>query len=189
MSRSYRIRVRESVHRVLRGEDRVSTQLEILEVLPAKEMAGLLAAELEQRGFRRVGQELVREDKGVTAHVDPETGNVTVRAEAKEDVKIEATRDGWAYDDVGSTAKAVREGLKKELKKDLQQKTDQKAAQLQSKATDELEGRLGDLRQELNGIVNRVTAEALKIKAAQLGRIKEITEDPQAGSLTIVVEV
>jgi hypothetical protein len=38
-------------------------------------------------------------------------------------------------------------------------------------------------------VVNRVTAEALKRKAASLGQIKEMTEDPQAGSLTIVVEV
>jgi hypothetical protein len=189
MSRAYRIRVRESIQRVLRGEDRVSTQLEILEILPGPEMANLLAAELERRGFRGDGKELVREDKGVTVRVEPATSTVTVAAEVKEDVQIEATRDDWAYDDVGPNAKAVREGLKKQVKKELQQQADQKAARLQRQATDELEGRLGDLRQELNGVVNRVTAEALKIKAAQLGRIKEMTEDPQAGSLTIVVEV
>jgi hypothetical protein len=55
--------------------------------------------------------------------------------------------------------------------------------------TDRLEGQLRDLRQELDQVVNRVTAESLKRKAAQLGQIKEMTEDPQAGSLTIVVEV
>ena len=33
------------------------------------------------------------------------------------------------------------------------------------------------------------TAEALKQKAAQLGQIKEMTEDPQSGSMTIVLEV
>jgi len=48
---------------------------------------------------------------------------------------------------------------------------------------------LGDVRKEMDEVVNRVTAEALKRKAAQLGQIKEMTEDPQAGSLTIVVEV
>ena len=37
--------------------------------------------------------------------------------------------------------------------------------------------------------VNRITAEALKKKAASLGQIKEMTEDPQSGSLTITVEV
>ena len=50
-------------------------------------------------------------------------------------------------------------------------------------------GRLGDLRRELDQDVNRVTAEALKRRAAQIGQIKEMTEDPQSGSLTIVVEV
>ena len=41
MSRAYRIRVSESVQRVLRAGDRVSTQLEILEVLPPEQMAAL----------------------------------------------------------------------------------------------------------------------------------------------------
>ena len=43
MSRSYRISVRECVNRVIRAEDRVSTNLEMLEVLPPEQMAGLLA--------------------------------------------------------------------------------------------------------------------------------------------------
>jgi hypothetical protein len=45
------------------------------------------------------------------------------------------------------------------------------------------------LKKELNGAINRVTAEALKQKAAQIGQIKEVTEDPESGSLTIKVEV
>ena len=55
--------------------------------------------------------------------------------------------------------------------------------------TDRLEKQLGDLRQELDQAVNRVTAESLKEKARRMGQIKEMTEDPQTGSLTIVVEV
>jgi hypothetical protein len=60
MSRAYRIRVRESLKRILRAKDQVSTQLELLEILPAEEMAGLLAQELECRGFLRQGRALVR---------------------------------------------------------------------------------------------------------------------------------
>jgi hypothetical protein len=191
MSRSYRIRVRESLNRVLRAEDRVSTQLEILEVLPPDQMAGLLTDELAKRGFERKGNRLVRKDKdkGITVTVDPESGTVTVTAEAKEEVKLEAEREGRAYDDAGPAAKSVREELKKQLQQNLQRQADEKTAELQSQVTDRLEGQLGELRQELNQVVNRVTAEALKRKAAQMGQIKEITEDPQAGSLTIVVEV
>ena len=58
-----------------------------------------------------------------------------------------------------------------------------------AQVTDRLERKLGDVREELDQVVNRVTATALKHKAAQLGQIKEITEDAQSGSLTIVVEV
>lgn len=52
-----------------------------------------------------------------------------------------------------------------------------------------LEGKLRDLRAELDSIANRVTAEALKVRASQLGEIREITEDPETGSLTIKVRV
>ena len=162
MSRSYRISVRECVNRVIKAEDRISTQLEILEVLPADQMADLLARELEQDGYRREGNILV---------------------------KVEGERVGRAYDDIGPHAGQVRDNLRQELQRDLEKKVSDKTQELQSKVTDRLEGKLGDLRQELDKVVNRVTAEALKRKAASMGQIKEMTEDPQSGSLTIVVEV
>ena len=190
MSRSYRISVRECVSKVIRAEDRVSTNLEILEVLPPEQMAGLLSDELERRGFRREGDGAqVRRGQGVTVTVDPAKGAVTVQAEAAEDVKLEATRDGRSFAESGDQAERVRETLRGELQRDLQKKASDRETGLQTKVTDRLEAQLGALRQELDQAVNRVTAEALKRKAAQLGRIKEITEDPQAGSLTIVVEV
>jgi hypothetical protein len=189
MSRAYRVAVRESIHRVIRAEDRVSTQLEILEVLPPEQMAGLLSDELEKHGFEKEGNVLVRREKGITITVDPVKGEVTVSAEAAEQTSVEGARESRAYDDVGPHAKQVRENLRQELQRDLEKKLTEKTAVLQGKVTDQLETELGDLRQELDEVVNRVTAEALKRKAAQMGQIKEITEDPQAGSLTIVVEV
>jgi hypothetical protein len=189
MSRSYRIAVKESVSKVVRAEDRVSTQLEIIEVLPPEQMAALLEEELKQHGFDKEGKSMVRHQKGVTISVDAETGTVTVSAEAAEQASAEAEKEGRAYDDVGPGARAVREQLRKELQKDLDKKIEEKQAALQGKVTDKLEAALSDLRDELDQAVNKVTAEALKIKAAQLGQIKEMTEDPQTGSLTIVVEV
>jgi hypothetical protein len=189
MSRSYRVSVKESENRVLRAEDRVSTCLEIIEVLPPEQMAGLLKDELKKRGFVEEDGKLVRREKGVTVTVDPETATVTVSAEASQNVDLESERTGSAYDDAGPNSKQVREGLKKEAKKDIDRKAQEKTAELQSKVTDKLEGKLGDVRKELDEAVNRVTAEALKRKAASMGSIKEMTEDPQSGSLTIVVEV
>jgi hypothetical protein len=189
MSRSYRVSVRECQDRTIRAEDHVSTQLEILEVLPPEQMAGLLADELEKRGFERDGERLVRKQNGVTITVDPARATVTVAAEASEDTTVEAERTDRAYDDAGPHAKTVRQNLKEQVQKDIERKVGEKTAGLQTKVTDRLEGELSDVRQELDQAINRVTAEALKRKAAQMGQIKEMTEDPQAGSLTIVVEV
>jgi hypothetical protein len=189
MSRAYRIKVRESLRRVIRAHDRVSTQLELLEVLPPEQMAQLLTEELKGRGFEEKDGALARRQKGVTVRVDPKTGGVTVEAEASQEAALEAEKEGRAFDDLGPSAKAVQKELRGQLRKDLEKQAEQKTAELQSQVTDRLERELGDLRRELDQAVNRVTAEALKQKAAQLGQIKEMTEDPQTGSLTIVVEV
>jgi hypothetical protein len=189
MSRAYRIRVRESLTRVVRAHDRVSTQLEVLEILPADQMGELLAQELEKRGFERDGTVLVREKDGVTVTVDPVTGSVTVSAEGSQEVDLETEKEGRAYDDAGAHAARVRKDLQEQAKKDLEEQAQRETERLQSEITDELEAQLGDLRRELDQAVNRVTAEALKRRAAQLGEIKELTEDPESGSLTIVVEV
>jgi hypothetical protein len=189
MSRAYRIRVRESLKRLVTARDRVSTQLELLEILPSGEMAALLAQELEKRGFQRRGRALVRQEKGVTITIDPEAATVTVGAESAREVELETEREGRTYDDAGAGTKRLKKELQKQARQDLEEQARRETAALQTKVTDALEGHLADLRQELDQAVNRVTAEALKRKAAQLGQIKELTEDPQTGSLTIVVEV
>jgi hypothetical protein len=189
MSRAYRIRVSESLNRTLRAEDSVSTQLELLEVLPPEQMAALLRDELKGRGFEECEGQLVRTDGDLTTTVDAKTGTVTVESEKVEEVELQGQREGIGYDDFGPGEKAVRRAMTKQLQDDLAKQAEHEQGKLQTEATKRLEGHLADLRKELNGAVNRVTAEALKRKAAQIGQIKEVTEDPQSGSLTIKVEV
>jgi hypothetical protein len=189
MSRAYRVRVSETLTRTLRAEDSVSTQLELLEVLPPEQMAELLRQELERRGFEAKDGQLVRREGDVTTAIDPATGTVTVQAGTARDVELEGQREGLAYDDLGPGEKNVRRALQQQLQQDLEKQAEHEQGKLQQEATGHLEGHLADLRKELNQAVNRVTAEALKQKAAQLGQIKEMTEDPQTGSLTIKVEV
>jgi len=184
MSRAYRIKVRESVKKVLRAKDNISTRLEVLEILPPEQMAELLTQELLGRGFQREGNDLVRRQKGVTVTVEPESGTVTVQAEASENMEAETTREAT----VGNI-KQGKEALKQQLRASLEAQAKQKEGALQREVTDRLEAQLSDLRAELDQVVNRVTAEALKRKAAQMGQIKAISEDPQAGSMTIVLEV
>jgi hypothetical protein len=189
MSRAYRIRVSESLNRTLRAEDSVSTQLELLEVLPAEQMAALLREELKGRGFEECEDQLVRTDGGLTTTVDPASGTVTVRSDSEREIELQSQREGLGYDDFGPGEKTVRKALAKQLKDELSKQAEHEQDKLQSAATKRLEGHLDDLRRELNTAVNRVTAEALKQKAAQIGQIKEMTEDAQSGSLTIKVEI
>ena len=189
MSRAYRIQVRDSVRRTIRGEDSVGTCLELLEILPREAMLGLLRDELVGRGFQPQGDRLVRKGAGLTVTVDPSTGEVEARSEDCEEIELSAERRGWADEDIQGARKQAEATIRAELRQELEARADDQAQGARRRATERLEGALGDIRAELDAVVNRVTAEALKRKAAQLGRIKEVTEDVQAGSLTIVVEV
>src|SRR5207253_7952305 len=90
---------------------------------------------------------------------------------------------------VGPSEEWQKAQLRARLREELEIEATERETALRSQATDLLEAKLRDLRTELDQVVNRVTAEALKRKAAQLGRIKELSEDPETGSLTIVLEV
>src|SRR5262249_23709565 len=117
MSRAYRIRVRESLSKVVRAHDQVSTQLELLEVLPREQMAELLSHELEDRGFPCEDHTAQRTRDGIEVSVDLDTGEVTVRIEASREVNVEGEKEGRAFDDMGPHADKVA----KELRKDLRQ--------------------------------------------------------------------
>ena len=189
MSRAYKIKVKERGKHVVRASDHVSTQLELLEILPCERMAELLANELKKRGFKQQGENLIRTAKdGIVIEIDPADASVTVKAETAQTVTVEGERQVWTDAD-GKLLKRDEENLRKALRQDLQREAEQQKTDLQKKVTDKLEGQLADIRKELDQAVNRVTAEALKEKAAQIGQIKSLTEDTQTGSLTIVLEV
>lgn len=190
MSRSYRVRVRESLRTTIRGEDHVGTTIELLEILPGEEMAALLRDELARRGFGDEEGRLVRKSGGLTIEVDPCSGEVEVRSECDEEITLEGEMSGHADTDWGETGrKRTEDNLRRQLTEQLQDRAEKQNARANKKATEQLESELSGLRAELDQVVNRVTAEALKRKAARLGRIKEMTEDAEAGSLTIVLEV
>ncbi len=96
MSRAYRIKVRESQNRTVKARDHVSTQLEILSILPPEQMADLLAKALEEQGFERCGDQLSREQNGVVIVVDATTGIVSVHSEDERAVTVEGELDGYA---------------------------------------------------------------------------------------------
>jgi hypothetical protein len=181
--------VSESARRLIHATDEVSTSLGLLGILPCDEMAALLEAELIRRGFHKDGATLRRDADGATVVVDPANGHVTVRSETQDDVSLRSRKEALAFEDIGPSERSVRKQLHKKAKADLDEQAAEQQAKLQQQATAKLEQQLRDLTPELNRAVNRVTAEALKKKAAQIGRIKEMHDDADSGSLTITVEV
>jgi len=190
MSRAYRITVKESSTRELKGSDEICTQLEVLEILPPEVMAELLKKELIHKGYtENPDGTLSREDGNTTVTVNPKTFEVSVKSQVGEEVTLESKRETFGYDDVGPGQQELRERLKKQLDDDIDKKAEHESERLQGQATAELEEKLCDLQPELSEVVNKVTREALKQKARQLGNIKELIEDEETGSLTIKIEV
>jgi predicted metal-dependent hydrolase len=189
MSRAYRLRVRETLRRVIRASDHVSSQLEVLEILPPEQMAELLAKELVGQGFERQGNQAVRKQKDITITVELDSGNVTVAAESQHKVELASEKQGVVYDRSRQQRQQAEEKLREEARQSLEKSADKHRQELQKQVTERLEGELADLRKQLDQAVNKATAAALKVKASQMGQIKTLTEDPASGSLTIVVEV
>ena len=190
MSRAYRISVKESETRHLKAGDEIGTTLELLEILPPEDMATLLRRELKARGFEEQPDgTLVRKDGTTTVTVDPCSGAVTVKAESEATVEQQAERNATGFNDVGPNEGTLRDRVRDQLKQDLDKRFYEKQSALQKEATDRLEKKLQELQPEVADIVNKVTRDALKEKAQQLGTVKEISEDAESGSLTIKIEV
>ena len=194
MSRAYRIRqtvrVQDTLSRDLSASDEICTTLEVLEILPADEMGSLLRDALQARGFQEEEGKMIRRQEGLTVAVDPENGEVSIRIEGTAHVDLSAIQEGQVFNDAKEHERAkVQANLREAVHKVLECQAKEQGEHLQRKLSAELEGRLGDLSAELDRVVNQATREALKIKAGGLGQIKEMTEDPESGSLTIAIEI
>lgn len=190
MSRAFRLTVRENLRQVLRAGDEVRSHLEMLPILPPAQMGDLLGAALAERGFVVAGRRASRDQDGVLLEVDLDSLQVIARSHAEKEIALSAEGTALVFDDLGPLHQQQEAAkLRNELRKKLAGQADAETAALKTKAVDQLEAALANARRELDSAIHQATAGALKIKAGELGRIKEMTEDPQSGSLTIVVEV
>jgi negative regulator of genetic competence, sporulation and motility len=188
MSRAYRISVSESLNRVVQAEDGVCSKLELLPILSQEELGGLLTEELARRGFTQQGPVALRtEPDGVRVAIDVQTGDVSVTLAEQQAVELKAQGEEILTAEQGEAH--AREKARAQARARLEERATDAQERLREDLTRRLEARLRDLKQELDGVTNRVTAEALKVRARQLGTVEEISEDPATGSLTIKVRV
>jgi hypothetical protein len=186
MSRAYRISIKESLTRTVEVDDGVCSSLELLPILQKERMRELLAHELGQRGFVRQGQTATRAaDDGVTIAIDLDSGEVNVTAEGHATLDLKTERS--AIGEVGDSP--VREqALRATARQALEREAKAEEEALRRQVTQRLEGTLRDVKGELDQVVNRVTVEALKQRAAELGQVEEVHEEAN-GNLTIKVRV
>lgn len=189
MSRAYRIQVSAGESRVIHVDDKVCSKLDMLPVLVPEAMSEVLAGELEKRGFK-VGKDgkATRKDGDITVEIDVKDGTVSVRIDGAAKVAHVVKREGYGDRDVERSA-PTRKALKKEAAAEVERRFEESKAKLRQAVTEKLEKKLGDLQKELDGITNRATAEALKVKARGMGEIEEIHEDAESGAITIKVKV
>jgi hypothetical protein len=186
MSRAYRISVKESLSRHVQVEDGVASTLELLPILARERMRELLAQELVGKGFTRDGQAVTRDEgQGITTRVDLDSGEVSVTAEGHTELELATDRTAVVDELHGKDREAQ---LRQQAKAALEREAKAEEDALRRKVTAQLEGTLKDLKGELDGVVNRVTATALKQRAAELGTVEEVHEEPN-GNLTIKVRV
>lgn len=188
MSRIYRVKLSESTRRHIRVEDGVRTHLQILDVLPRPQIAGLLRDALRGAGFEDDPEgDLIRVDAdGVEVRVDCEAGQVDVKLAADRKVERSSTEEVALDTDWGEAGK---DRARAQIRKKLEASIDAEAESLRGAVTRTLERKLGDLRVELDSLTNRVVADALKIRAGQLGEIVEIDDRLEEGSVTIKVKL
>src|SRR5260370_41149968 len=120
MSRMYRIRVSESVEKLVHVEDGVATDLELLPVLERPRMLELLADELARRGFTREGNIATRsEEDGVVVSVDLESGRVTARVESERQVSVTGERSASVATGSARAEEPRREEPRDQLERDV----------------------------------------------------------------------
>jgi len=186
MSRAYRISIAESVRRQVELADGVQSTLELLPILAPQRMQEILAGELSAAGFDiQDGVAVRREEDGVDIQVDLKKATVTARIVKQESIEIDEQRTVRVEEEHLEEGTAAH---KHKLKQQLERQADQTQKRLQQEVTEQLKKKLLDLQHEIDQLVNRTTAAALKEKAAQLGEIEDISEGAD-GSLTIKVRV
>jgi hypothetical protein len=153
-------------------------------------MSEHLAEELVRRGFVRDGGVAHRAmEDGVVVEVELATGAVTVRIDSDVAIDLQGTREGSFREGSEAHLEKAREQLHVALIASLEDEAKRQTEEARREATLKLETKLKDLKQELDGVVNRVTAQALKEKAREMGEIQEIVENEETGELTIKVKL
>ena len=157
MSRAYRVEW-VTVGRNVSTRDEVTMDLALLGILPEGDMVQLLRDELARDGWTQQGDGSLAKSVGdAVVRLDPAGKRVTLELAAERKVTSTATTKAQAEQGADAQAKGAEEQMKREIAR--------KLASVEP-----------DVRAALDAAVQRVYVEALKKKAAQMGRVESVQE-------------
>lgn len=191
MSRAYWIKLSSSVSESIHASDKATHKIDLEEVVPAGEMRDIVSQALEDSGWTQSADNADQYEKtlgDVTLVWDLSKNQVEATIEAQQDVEKDVNVEGRAW-----SQEAAKNEARRMLQQREQQARDQIGAEeeaLQRKLTEALEKGEQDRVREINEVLQKAYADALKRKARRLGNIlsvQESTSEDGDYQLTITV--
>jgi hypothetical protein len=192
MSQCYRVQLKASISRTVEAEDSVSYPLELTALLPAPEMAELLAQALVRDGWTAdPGGRVYRRTAagGEEWSLDLDAMTVTARLQRESEVTAEVEASG-AGDSNKQAQQVARRQLEVRGESVGSQIAEAGTRTLQREVREALAAGEDARRSALHGLLQQVYAEALKRKAGQLGTVLEVQESTGAdGNYELTIRV
>ena len=182
MSQCYWLTLSESVTRQIRSRDQVTYPIELSDILPPDEMRALLRQMLLEQGFveNEEGRLSATGTVGEVITVDLDAMEVVAELESEHEFSQDIVGTGMYDEDFGAEGKKLaREEAKSDIERQrvgAEKAADAVAKRKQNDLSKTLDDSDANRLRQLNEVVQRVYAEALKRKAHQLGDVVSVQE-------------
>ena len=176
MSRAYWVKLSSSVSETVNAKDKSVHRIDLGAVVPEGEMSELLEGALEASGWEK-GEDGVYEktlEDGVRLVWDLDAQEVEALVEESETVSRNVHVEGRGYD--RSTARREAKRMLEQEEGAARDAINSEAERLQQKLSEKLDENEAARVKEINGVLQKTYAEALKRKARRLGNVTSITE-------------
>ena len=193
MSQTYKVRVKQTLRDTVSVGREWRQKIDLLQLLPADRMGGLLAFELEKDGWHKAQNgKVTKKHDDFDLEFDPVTRQLKIVYEQEQNVELDIDREVNVYDHFDDESRANQQGHQKVIQEaggELQEE----AKLLQKEMLEELESTQDDVLREIDQMiqdkVEKAQIEALKEKARSLGDVQSISENTEAGEVTIRIKV
>lgn len=175
MSRAYWVKLSTSVSDTIHANDRATHKIDLEAVVPAGEMTDIVTDALEEAGWaRRDDGRFEKRIGDVTLTWDVDKSEVEARVEASQSVSQDVHAEGRGYDQSHAQTDAEQR-----LEREATRVRDAIAGE-QERLQQQLTQRLSESEErrvrEINEVLQRVYAEAVKRKARRMGNVTSVQE-------------